>query len=114
MPDYLAFDEVNDFLGNISGVIRPKFFNWNAKSKNPSPVKETGFPLQLTLATPLPFLICEIRPEVLRPTLSGGLPFQVPSERSNKSIGRTAKTFRNIYDLALYRVRMSTAILIIW
>ena len=28
-----------------------KFF----KNKNPSPVKETGFPLQLTLATPLPF-----------------------------------------------------------
>ena len=47
-----------------------KFF----KNKNPSPVKETGFPLQLTLATPLPSLICEIRPEVLRPTFSGGLP----------------------------------------
>ena len=25
------------------------------KCKNPSPVKETGFPLQLPLATPLPF-----------------------------------------------------------
>ena len=30
-----------------------KFF----KNKNPSPVKETGFPLQLTLATPLPFTL---------------------------------------------------------
>jgi hypothetical protein len=46
----------------------------------------------------------------LRPTLSSGLPFQVPSERSNKSIGRYAKTFRNIYNIARYRVKMSAAI----
>ena len=30
-------------------------FFLRVKRKNPSPVKETGFPLQLPLATPLPF-----------------------------------------------------------
>ena len=67
----------------------PKFLYLSTKSKNPSPVKETGFPLQLPLATPLPFpQIAKLGRKFCAPPFQVVCPEQASSERSNKSIGK--------------------------
>ena len=61
----------------------PKFI----KVKTRLRLKRRVFPSNFPWQPRCPIRWCEIRPEVLRPTFSGGLPLQALSERSNKPIG---------------------------